>query len=195
MKRVFDLVLGFLAFLITLPLYLFVIALIFFDDGFPVFISLPRVSEGKVVYVYKFRSMIRGAEQMKKDLEKYNERNDGPLFKMKNDPRLTRSGRILRKMRFDELPQLINVLQGRLSLVGPRPHEPEETERYPEEFKHIQFVKGGLTGLSQVSGASGLPFTKELELDRKYLENQSLWLDITILVKTVKLFFFDHTGV
>ncbi len=124
MKRVFDLVLGFLAFLITLPLYLFVIALIFFDDGFPVFISLPRVSEGKVVYVYKFRSMIRGAEQMKKDLEKYNERNDGPLFKMKNDPRLTRSGRILRKMRFDELPQLINVLQGRLSLVRPRPHEP-----------------------------------------------------------------------
>jgi len=195
LKRFLDLFLGLLAFLITLPLYPFIMLFIFFDDGHPMFISLNRISEGKITRVYKFRSMVRGAENMKKNLEQFNERKDGPLFKMKNDPRLTFSGKILRKIRFDELPQLINVLEGRLSLVGPRPHEPEEVDKYPPEFQDLRLAKGGLTGLSQISGASALPFKKELELDKEYLEKQSLWLDIKILAKTVAVFFFDHTGV
>jgi len=194
-KRLFDIIFGFLAFIITLPLYPFIIALIFFDDGRPLFVSLPCISKGNIVYVYKFRSMIRNAQNKKKDLEQYNERKDGPLFKMKDDPRITYSGKILRKFRFDELPQLLNVLQGRLSLVGPRPHEPEEMEQYPEEFKNLCLAKGGLTGISQISGASALPFRRELELDKKYLEDQSIFLDLKILVKTIVLFFFDHTGV
>ena len=161
----------------------------------PVLIKLNRVSEGKIIGVYKFRSMEVGAENRKKDLLSMNERKDGPFFKIKNDPRITKVGRFLRKTRVDELPQLINVLKGELSLVGPRPHEPEELYAYPREYRILLAAKTGITGLSQVSGASGLPFLKELELDKYYLDNQSIWLDIKILLKTLFIFFTDPTGV
>jgi len=124
-----------------------------------------------------------------------NERKDGPFFKIKNDPRLTKTGKFLRKFRFDEFPQFLNVLKGDLSLVGPRPHEPEEMLAYPPEFKKIYFAKAGLTGLSQVNGASNLPFIKELEFDLYYLEHQSFLLDLKIFLKTIVIFFFDPTGV
>ena len=161
----------------------------------PVFVKLDRVSEGKIIKVYKFRSMVLGAEKQKKKLLNLNERNDGPFFKIKNDPRVTKVGRFLRKTRIDELPQLINVLRGELSLVGPRPHEPEELFAYPREYRELLTAKTGITGLSQVNGASGLPFLKELEYDKFYLLNQSLWLDIKILLKTIVIFFTDPTGV
>jgi lipopolysaccharide/colanic/teichoic acid biosynthesis glycosyltransferase len=161
----------------------------------PVFIKLNRVSKGKIIKVYKFRSMVVDAEKQKKELLKLNERKDGPFFKIKNDPRITKVGRFLRKTRIDEFPQLINVLKGELSLVGPRPHEPEELYAYPKEYRILLSAKTGLTGLSQVNGASSLPFLKELEYDKYYLENQSLWLDLKILFKTLIIFLTDPTGV
>lgn len=161
----------------------------------PVFVKLDRVSKGRVIKVYKFRSMIVGAENKKKELFKLNERKDGPFFKIKNDPRITKIGRFLRKTRIDEFPQLLNVLKGELSLVGPRPHEPGELFAYPREYRVLLSAKTGITGLSQVNGASGLPFLKELEYDKYYLENQSFWLDLKILFKTLAIFFTDPTGV
>ena len=139
--------------------------------------------------------MIYGAHELKEKLMHLNERSDGPFFKMKNDPRITRIGKILRKFRLDEFPQLINVLKGELSLVGPRPHEPEEVVHYPEEYKFLTLAKAGVTGFSQVNGASSLPYLKELELDSFYLKNFSLFLDCKIIGKTVKIIFFDPSAV
>ena len=195
LKRFFDIigaVLGITALIILTP---FVALAIIIESGFPVFVALPRVSEGRGIRVFKFRSMIKGAHAQKKNLEALNERKDGPLFKIKNDPRLTNVGKVLRKFRIDEFPQFINVLLGDLSVVGPRPHEAEELSKYPQEFKSLSEAKAGLTGLSQVSGASSLPFQKELELDKYYLEHQSALLDAKILLKTVWILFVDPTGV
>ncbi|TSC96651.1 MAG: putative glycosyltransferase [Parcubacteria group bacterium Athens1014_26] len=161
----------------------------------PIFVKLERISNGKKISVYKFRSMIDGAHQIKTTLAYLNERKDGPFFKIKNDPRLTRIGKIIRKFRLDEFPQFINVLKNELSLVGPRPHEPEEVAAFPENSQHIADAKAGVTGLSQVNGASGLPFLKELELDDYYIKNQSFGLDFKIFLKTLVILFTDPTGV
>jgi len=194
-KRLMDL-LGSIIGLILLAPFVPIIALsVKINSKGSVLIKLDRVSRGKIVGVYKFRSMVENAENQKKDLLKLNERNDGPFFKIKNDPRITKVGRFLRKFRLDEFPQLINVLKGELSLVGPRPHEPGEMFAYPREYRELLVAKTGITGLSQVNGASSLPFLKELELDKFYLENQSLWLDIKILFKTLFIFFTDPTGI
>ena len=194
-KRIIDFIGSLIGLIISLPFFpLFALAIKLNSKG-PVLIKLDRVSEGRMIKVYKFRSMVVGAEKQKKDLLELNERNDGPFFKIKNDPRITKTGKFLRKYRLDEFPQLINVLKGELSLVGPRPHEPEELFAYPREYRELLTAKTGLTGLSQVSGASSLKFLKELELDNYYLQNQSLWLDIKILFKTLFIFFTDPTGV
>ena len=114
---------------------------------------------------------------------------------MKSDPRVTRVGKVLRRFRIDEFPQLLNVLTGELALVGPRPHEPEEVANYPDEYKKLLLVRAGVTGLSQVNGASSLPFLRELELDKFYSENISLQMDIKVLGKTAAILFFDPTAV
>jgi len=194
-KRIFDILSAFCGLIFIIPFFPLIIIAIIAEDGLPVIVKLDRVSEGKIIKVYKFRSMIRGAHAMKSELMAQNERTDGPLFKMKNDPRLTKVGKLLRALRVDEFPQFLNVMKGELALVGPRPHEPEEIAKYPVEFKHIQYARAGLTGLSQVSGASSLSFMKELEFDSYYIKHPSLWLDITILWKTVWVFFSDPTGV
>lgn len=180
--------------LLIAPFVPFVALAIKFDSQGEVFIRLPRVSEGKVVKVYKFRSMVHGAHTMKANLMELNER-DGYFFKMKHDPRVTSVGRVLRRFRVDEIPQLINVLKGELALVGPRPHEPEEVVHYPEEYKRLLLTRSGVTGLSQVNGASSLPFLEELKLDQFYIENVSLVMDLKILIKTVAIFLFDPTAV
>jgi lipopolysaccharide/colanic/teichoic acid biosynthesis glycosyltransferase len=178
-----------------LPLYLPIAAAIKLESRGRILVKLDRISAGKKIKVYKFRSMIDGAHQMKKDLTHLNERRDGPLFKIRNDPRLTRVGRIIRKFRLDEIPQLYNVLRGEMSLVGPRPHEPEEVERYPEKFRHLPLSKAGVTGFSQVNGASSLSFFKELEIDDYYLKNWSIWFDFKIIAKTLWILFSDPTAV
>ena len=195
MNRFFDIFGALIGLIFIIPFTPFIALAIVIESGWPVMIKLDRISEGRRIQVYKFRSMIKGAHPMKPKLAHLNERADGPFFKIKNDPRLTRVGKWLRKFRLDEFPQLLNVLKGELALVGPRPHEPEEVSQYLPEFKKILLTKSGLTGLSQVSGASGLPFKKELELDLYYVENKSLWFDLKILFKTIRIFFFDPTGV
>lgn len=194
-KRAVDIIGSIIGLIILLPFFPFIALAIKIDTRGPILIKLDRISEGKIIKVYKFRSMILGAAKQKKDLLNLNERNDGPFFKIKNDPRITKIGKILRKFRLDEFPQLINVLKGELSLVGPRPHEPEELFAYPREYRELLTAKTGLTGLSQVNGASSLKFLKELEFDNYYLQNQSIWLDIKILFKTLFIFFTDPTGV
>ncbi len=194
-KRILDIFGALCGILFIIPFFPFIALAIIMNDGFPILVKLDRISEGKTIKVYKFRSMIRGAHAMKQELMGKNERTDGPLFKIKHDPRLTTVGRFLRKLRIDEFPQFLNVLKGELALVGPRPHEPEEIAKYPVEFKHIQYARAGLTGLSQVSGASALSFIKELELDSYYVKHANVWFDIKILFKTVWVFFFDPTGV
>ena len=181
--------------LLIAPLTPFIWLAIKLESRGPVLIRLERVSGGKVIKVYKFRSMIKGAQAMRKELKNLNERKDGPFFKIKNDPRLTKTGKILRKFRLDEFPQLINVLKGELSLVGPRPHEPAEIIFYPQEYKYLILAKSGVTGLSQVSGASGLQFLKELSLDDEYQKKQSFVFDLKIIMKTLKVIFSDPNAV
>lgn len=158
-------------------------------------VRLERISEGNVIKVYKFRSMAHDAEVRKAQLLHLNERGDGPFFKIRKDPRVTRVGRIIRKFRIDEFPQLVNVLKGELALVGPRPHEPGEVSQYPDEYKPILSARAGVTGYSQVNGASSLPFLKELELDKYYIDNMSSLLDAKIISKTISILFFDPTAV
>lgn len=184
-KRIFDLVISFFGLIFLSPLFLIVTILIVIDSRGPIFVALNRVGQrGKIFKLYKFRSMIKNAHQLKSELLKYNER-DGPLFKMRNDPRITKIGRILRKWSIDELPQLINVVRGEMSLVGPRPHEPEEVAQYQRSHKQLLIIKPGITGLAQISGRSELPFEEEVKLDIYYIENWSLYFDLQILVKTI----------
>jgi lipopolysaccharide/colanic/teichoic acid biosynthesis glycosyltransferase len=139
--------------------------------------------------------MIKGAHKMKYDnkgnlnpkLARYNQRK-GPLFKIKNDPRVTKVGKFIRRTRLDEFPQLINVLKGEMSLVGPRPHEPEEVVQYRKSHKKLLAIKPGITGMAQVSGSSDLDFEREAKLDIYYIENWSLLLDVIILFKTFLIF-------
>jgi len=190
-----DLTGSILGLTILAPFFPLIAAAIKIGSKGPVIVSLDRVSSGRKIKVYKFRTMHDGAHRLKPALAALNERRDGPFFKIKNDPRITKVGRILRKFRIDEFPQLINVLKGEMALVGPRPHEPEEVAGYPASYKHLVLAKAGLTGLSQVSGASGLPFLKELELDDYYVKNRSLTLDAKILAKTAVIIFTDPTAV
>lgn len=194
-KRLFDIVGALAGLVFILPFTPFIALAIVCEDGFPVFVRLERISKGRIIKVLKFRTMVRGAHARKAELTYLNERRDGPFFKIRNDPRLTKVGVWLRKLRVDEFPQFWNVLTGDLALVGPRPHEPEEVAHYPSEFQRLRFAKAGLTGLSQVMGASLLSFRKELEYDLYYLEHRSFWLDVKILFKTVLIFFTDPTGV
>jgi exopolysaccharide biosynthesis polyprenyl glycosylphosphotransferase len=184
-KRIFDFILANLALIVLSPLFIIIALLIKFTSPGPVFVSLDRVGvKGKMFKLYKFRSMIKDAHILKADMMKFNQRADGPLFKMKNDPRITKIGRFLRKTSLDELPQLFNAFIGNMSLVGPRPHEPEEVSKYQRGYKKLLSIKPGVTGMAQVSGRSNLLFTEEAKLDIFYIENWSLLLDLVILFKT-----------
>ncbi len=183
-KRVFDIIGSFVGLIICLPIFLIVPILIVIDSPGPIFVALERVgARGRIFKLYKFRSMIKGADKMKKDLLKFSER-PGPLFKIKNDPRVTRVGKFIRQTSIDELPQLINVLKGEMSLVGPRPHEPGEVSLYRKDQKQLLIIKPGITGLAQIYGRSDLPFDEEARLDIYYIENWSLLKDLEIILKT-----------
>lgn len=183
-KRLFDITVSLILIVLLSPLFLVLSALIKIDSRGPVFVRLKRISQGREFKMLKFRSMIKNAHKLKEKLMKYNERKDGPLFKMTNDPRITRFGRFLRKSRLDEFAQLFNVFKGEMSLVGPRPHEPEEIKNYKLHHKKVLTIKSGITGMAQVSGSSKLNFEDEVGLDVYYIENWSLVLDLIILVKT-----------
>mgnify|MGYP001592028971 FL=1 len=194
-KRVLDIIGAIFGLVLLSPFFLLIALGIKLDSSGPAFVALRRVSKNKEFFLYKFRSMIVGAEKMKRELMALNERKDGPLFKMEKDPRITRFGKILRKLRLDEFPQLFNVLKGDISLVGPRPHEQAEIERYQKHHKKVLAIKSGITGLAQVSGSSDLLFEEEVKLDTYYIENWSLWLDFKILLKTAWKMFSDRSAV
>jgi exopolysaccharide biosynthesis polyprenyl glycosylphosphotransferase len=185
-KRFIDLLLSALSLLLLSPLCSIIALLIKLDSPGPVLFSQSRVGkQGKVFKMYKFRSMFVDAEQRQATLMANNEMIGGVLFKMKNDPRVTTMGRIIRKLSIDEIPQLINVLKGDMSLVGPRPPLPTEVEKYTlYEYQRL-VVKPGITCIWQISGRSELSFCKQVELDLHYIAHQTILADVFILLKTI----------
>ena len=184
-KRVMDVVGAAAALTLGLPLFGLIGAAIRLDSPGPVFFRQTRVGlNGEEFKMWKFRSMVQGAEEDLDDLRELNE-VEGPIFKMKDDPRVTRVGRFLRRRSLDELPNLWNVLRGQMSLVGPRPPLSSEVSEYAEWHKKRLEVRPGVTGLWQVSGRSLLSFDEQCLLDIYYIENWSLWLDLKILIRTV----------
>ena len=184
-KRVFDFAAAFVG-LVTLALPLLAVSLaVRFDSKGPVFYRQQRVGlNGRLFDVIKFRTMVPNAHQLRHELAAQNEA-DGPLFKIRNDPRVTRVGRILRKTSVDELPQLWNVLRGEMSLVGPRPALPDEAALWSEDLRDRLRVQPGITGMWQVSGRSSTSFEEYSRLDLYYVDNWSLVTDLTILTKTL----------
>lgn len=190
LKNMVDYILGGVIFLFFIPIYLVVGLMIKIDSPGPVFYKQKRYTKKcKEFYIYKFRTMFTDADKRLEEIKHLNEA-DGPLFKIKNDPRITNVGRFLRKFSIDELPQIINVLRGELSLVGPRPPIPAEVEQYDEwEMKRLD-VKQGITGLWQISGRSELNFEEMTRLDLYYIQNWSIGMDIMIILKTIPAILF-----
>jgi exopolysaccharide biosynthesis polyprenyl glycosylphosphotransferase len=186
-KRTFDLLASALLLVLLSPIFALIAIAIILDTGTPVlYVSMRIGAHGRRrIRAYKFRTMVRDADQRKEEFRELSHRTDGPLFKVRNDPRVTRVGRVLRRLSLDELPQLLNVLRGEMSLVGPRPHLPEEVDRYSPEQRRVFAVKPGITGLAQISGRSNLKFEDEVRLDLQYIEDWSLLFDLWILWRTV----------
>ncbi len=185
-KRLFDIICSAIALIVLSPIFLVVSAVIFLSDFHsPIFKQERYTKNKKTFYMYKFRSMCVDAEEKLLDLSEFNEADeDGKAFKMTNDPRVTRIGRFIRKTSIDELPQLVNILKGDMSFVGPRPPIPREVEEYDEYETHRLDIKSGLTCYWQCSGRSNLSFDEWVALDIKYINEQSLKTDIKILFKT-----------
>ncbi|TAK33654.1 MAG: sugar transferase [Chloroflexota bacterium] len=185
LKRAVDVLLSLFLLMLLSPLLLLIVVAIKLDSPGPILFKQMRLGkDGRQFMAFKFRSMRMGADAEKCDLADQNEAS-GPLFKIKNDPRRTRMGRLLRRASLDEVPQFLNILRGEMSLVGPRPPIPEETEKYEDwQIKRLGAAPG-LTGLWQVSGRSELPFEEMVLLDIYYIENWSLALDFKILLRTI----------
>lgn len=197
-KRIIDIIGAGIAILLFSPIMLLTIIAIKLDSKGPILFTkldngkpVKRVGQfGHLIPFYKFRSMYPNTDHLRyTKLAENNIRTDGPLVKIKNDPRITKVGKFIRKFSIDELPQLFSVLSGNLSLVGPRPHLPEEVERYKRRHRFALTIKPGITGISQVSGRSNLNFDEEMKLDRYYIENWSIWLDLLIILKTFIVIF------
>lgn len=195
-KRIFDIVGSLFLILLTMPIQIIVAVALFFEQpGSVLFRKLPsgtkvqRVGQGGKPFPYfKFRSMVKDAHKFRFDpkfIEAHGNMREGtPLFKLENDPRVTPVGRILRKYSLDEIPEFYLVLFGHMSLVGPRPHLPEEVAMYKPEHRKVLTIKPGITGLSQISGRANLDFDDEVRLDMYYIENWNPWRDLLILLKT-----------
>lgn len=186
-KRAFDIMLSVIALLCLSPLFLILAILICIDDpyGGPIYSQIRIGHKGKPFRFYKFRSMVVGADQMLEQLKDRNE-GDGPTFKMKNDPRITRVGKIIRRCSLDELPQFWNVLKGDMSLVGPRPALPSEVEQYTEYQMRRLLVTPGLTCYWQTQPKRNeIPFNKWVELDLQYIKKSNFWVDLKLILKTI----------
>lgn len=184
-KRLIDIVLSSTGLILLSPLLLLIMLLIKADSPGPYFIKQQRVGYlGKTFYMYKFRSMVNNADGALRTLRQQNETNE-LMFKMKKDPRVTRLGYWLRRYSLDELPQLVNILRGEMSLVGPRPPLPEEVKRYRKNYLKRLGTRPGLTCFWQISGRSDIKdFNQVVALDEAYILNWSLWMDFMILLKT-----------
>ena len=193
-KRVIDITVSILGLIILSPLLLLVAILIKFESKGPIIFTQKRVGfKGNEFNMLKFRSMVVNAEELKDKLKNNNEMS-GPMFKMKNDPRVTKIGRFIRKTSIDELPQLINVLKGEMSLVGPRPSLPSEVKQFkPWMLKRLE-VKPGLTCYWQIMGKNNIDFEEWMKLDIKYVEKRSVLLDIKLIYKTFFVLFGDENA-
>jgi len=200
LKRAFDLVFSIAALIGLAPLFLLIAILVKLDGG-PIFLRQTRIGwQGRAFRMLKFRSMVPDAEARLEELWPQNEKTDGVTFKLRKDPRITGVGRWLRKTSFDELPQLINVLRGEMSLVGPRPPLEREVELYAQRHRRRFHVKPGMTGLWQVGERVGgrweigdrntIDFEEQVGLDVRYIESQSFWKDVWLLIKTVPVILF-----
>lgn len=189
-KRVGDIFLSIIGLFLLVPVFTVVAFLIKKEEPKgSVFFSQTRVGKnGKLFVMYKFRSMCLGAEEQLPQLLKFNE-IEGAMFKMKCDPRVTKIGKLIRRTSIDELPQLVNVLKGEMSLVGPRPPLPREVEKYTDYDSQRLSVKPGCTGLWQISGRNDLGFKEMVELDIKYINTQSIWNDTKIIFQTAGIMF------
>ena len=193
-KRLIDIICSFMGLLAFSPLFIIIAIIIKFTSKGPVFFSQKRVGKyGREFDMYKFRSMVVNAEELKEKLAAQNEMS-GPMFKMKDDPRVTKVGKFIRKTSLDELPQLWNVLKGDMSLVGPRPSLPKEVAQF-EDWMHRRLeVKPGLTCYWQVSGRNNIDFEDWMKLDVKYVEERNFWIDIKLIFKTVGVLFGDKNA-
>jgi len=185
-KRVFDFSCATFLLVVLAPVFFITAIAIYMESPGPVLYSQTRVGkDGRHFKFFKFRSMIIGADKMKERLMEENESSDGVIFKMKTDPRVTKTGKFIRKFSIDELPQIFNVLLGNMSLVGPRPALPHEVEHYSLDQRKRLHVVPGITCIWQVSGRSDIPFSGQVQLDIEYIQSTSMWQDIVILAKTI----------
>ncbi|MBK1813055.1 sugar transferase [Clostridium sp. YIM B02505] len=192
-KRILDILGALFGLIVASPVFLLTSILIKLDSKGPIFFSQQRVGlNGKPFKMYKFRSMVVNAEELKEILQKHNEMDGGPMFKMKEDPRVTKIGRFIRKTSIDELPQLINILRGDMSIVGPRPSLPKEVAKFEPWMLERLEVKPGLTCYWQTSGRSDIGFLDWMKLDVKYVRERSTLVDIKLIFKTFKVFLGDE---
>jgi len=193
-KRLVDIIGSLIGMIVLIPVFIIVALLIKLESKGPIFFHQKRVGlNGKEFKMYKFRSMIVNAEEL---LDKLKEKNEMtyPMFKIKDDPRVTRIGRFLRRTSIDEIPQLINVLKGEMSLVGPRPNLVSEVARFNRYHKLKLLAKPGLTCYWQVMGRSSIDFEEWMELDIKYLKERSTWVDLKLIFKTIGVLFGDENA-
>ena len=189
-KRLFDIFASLIGIVLLIPTTIIIGLAIKIEDGGPIFFKQQRVTKnGKLFYLIKFRSMVVNAEQIRDTMDNENEM-DGPVFKVKNDKRITKVGSFIRKIGIDELPQFINVLVGDMSVVGPRPALPREVKEYTEKDKKRLEVKAGITCIWQVQpNRNSISFEKWMEMDSEYVDKCSIMLDISIMFKTIATIF------
>ena len=194
-KRTIDILGSGIGLIILSPIFILVALAIKIEDpkGNVFFVQERCGKNNKLFKMYKFRSMISNAEELLEELICENEM-DGPVFKIKEDPRITRVGRFIRKTSIDELPQLFNILMGDMSIVGPRPAIPHEVAEYNEYQKQRLLVKPGLTCIWQVSGRNSIGFDEWVDMDLEYIEKRNLWMDIKLIFKTVGVLFGDDNA-
>lgn len=193
-KRAIDIIGAGSGLLLLSPVIAIVACAVKFTSKGPVFFSQKRVGKnGELFDMYKFRSMVVNAEELKEKLAHQNEMS-GPMFKMKDDPRVTKVGKFIRKTSLDELPQLWNVLKGDMSLVGPRPSLPKEVAQFEKWMYKRLSIKPGLTCFWQVSGRNNIDFEDWMKLDIKYVDERNIWIDIKLIFKTVLVLFGDKNA-
>ncbi|MDB1947994.1 sugar transferase [Clostridium tertium] len=194
LKRIIDIIGSLIGLILLSPILIIVGILIKFESKGPIVFTQKRVGkDGKEFDMYKLRSMVVNAEEIKEKLKEQNEMS-GPMFKMKDDPRITKVGKFIRKTSIDELPQLVNILKGDMSLVGPRPSLPNEVKEFETWMLKRLNVKPGLTCYWQVMGRNNIDFEDWMKLDVKYVNERSFWLDIKLIFKTVFVLFGDRNA-
>lgn len=185
-KRGIDIIIGTIGFIICLPIFIIIAIIIKIDSKGPVFFKHTRVGKnGKVLKIYKFRTMVDNAEDLIKSFTPEQKKEFEENFKLEEDPRVTKVGKILRKTSLDELPQIINILKGEMCLIGPRPIVESELEKYGKNKNKFLSVAPGLTGYWAANGRSDLSYEERMALELYYVDHRSLWLDLKIFVKTI----------